>query len=58
MCVAENALGSDEAATNLDVSNSNEPPTIIYEPYDIDAIPGSTIELPCQAESDLTVRLK
>ena len=36
VCIAENALGADEAATKFDVVIANEPPNIIYEPYDID----------------------
>lgn len=26
------------------------PPTLIFEPYDIEAITGTTIEMPCQGE--------
>lgn len=52
ICVAENILGSDEASANVEVTNPNGPPVLIYEPYDIDAIPGTTIELPCGAEGD------
>lgn len=51
-CVAENALGADEANAQLDVINVNAPPVLIFEPYDIEAIPGTTIELPCGAEGD------
>lgn len=51
-CVAENSLGSDEANAQLDVINLNAPPVLIFEPYDIEAIPGTTIELPCGAEGD------
>lgn len=28
------------------------PPTLLFEPYDIDALPGTTIELPCQGEGE------
>lgn len=51
-CVAENMLGSDEATAQLDVINSHGPPTLVFEPYDLEAIPGTTIELPCGAEGD------
>jgi peroxidase len=52
VCSAENILGSDEATARVDVMNSHGPPTLIYEPYDLEAIPGTTIELPCGAEGD------
>lgn len=26
------------------------PPTLLFEPYDIDALPGTIIELPCQGK--------
>lgn len=51
-CVAENILGSDEATAQLDVINSHGPPSLVFEPYDLEAIPGTTIELPCGAEGD------
>lgn len=52
-CIAENILGSDEATAQVDVINSHGPPNIIFEPYDLEAIPGTTIELPCGVgESD------
>lgn len=46
-CIAENILGSDEASAQIEVINSHEPPVIIFEPYDLEAIPGTTIEIPC-----------
>lgn len=51
-CIAENILGSDEATAQVDVINSYGPPNLIFEPYDLEAIPGTTIELPCGAEGD------
>lgn len=51
-CIAENSLGSDGAASQVEVINSHGPPNIIFEPYDLEAIPGTTIELPCGAEGD------
>lgn len=52
VCIAENILGSDEASAQVDVTNSNGPPNLIFEPEDLEAIPGTTIELPCGAEGD------
>lgn len=51
-CIAENILGSDEASTQLEVISLNAPPVLIFEPFDLDAIPGTSIELPCGAEGD------
>lgn len=51
-CIAENILGSDEASAQVDVINSYGPPNLIFEPYDLEAIPGTTVELPCGAEGD------
>jgi peroxidase len=49
-CVAENILGADEVSTHVEVLNSHGPPVLLFEPYDLEAIPGTTIELPCGAE--------
>jgi peroxidase len=51
-CTAENILGSDEAVAQVDVTSSRGPPVLIFEPYDLEAIPGTSIELPCGAEGD------
>lgn len=51
-CVAGNVFGVDEATAQLDVINSHGPPSLIFEPEDLEAIPGTTIELPCGAEGD------
>lgn len=51
-CVSENILGSDEANAKIEVISQNGPPVLIFEPYDLEAIPGTTIELPCGAEGD------
>lgn len=51
-CIAENILGADEASAQVDVMNSHAPPVLLFEPYDLEAIPGTTIELPCGAEGD------
>lgn len=60
-CIAENILGSDEATAQVDVINSHGPPNIIFEPYDLEAIPGTTIELPCgvgESEDPPLVRIQ
>lgn len=51
-CSAENILGADEATAQVDVINSHGPPKLIFEPFDIEAIPSTTIELPCGAEGN------
>lgn len=51
-CIAENILGSDEASAQVDVVNAHGPPKLIFEPDDLEAIPGTTIELPCGADGD------
>jgi hypothetical protein len=51
-CVSENSLGSDEANAKVEVISQNAPPVLIFEPYDLEGIPGTTIELPCGAEGD------
>lgn len=51
-CVSENILGSDEASAKVEVISLNAPPVLIFEPYDLEAIPGTTIEMPCGAEGD------
>ncbi|KAG5677506.1 hypothetical protein PVAND_007262 [Polypedilum vanderplanki] len=53
-CIAENILGSDEASSQVDVINSHAPPVLLFEPYDLEAIPGTTIELPCGSEGEPT----
>lgn len=51
-CIAENILGSDEASAEVEVTSSNGHPKLIFEPYDLEAIPGTTIELLCGSEGD------
>lgn len=50
ICVAENTVGITEAVADIKVEITSAPPKLIFEPYDIDALPGTTIELPCQGE--------
>lgn len=56
-CVAGNVFGVDEATAQLDVivDTTNGPPNLIFEPEDLEAIPGTTIELPCGAEGALPI---
>ncbi|XP_021697884.1 peroxidasin isoform X1 [Aedes aegypti] len=57
-CVAENELGSVEATAELAVINDVGPPSFLFEPYDLEAIEGTTIELPCKAEDDDIMQTK
>ncbi|XP_058835456.1 peroxidasin isoform X2 [Topomyia yanbarensis] len=50
VCVAENELGSAESAAEVAVINDVGPPKFLFEPYDLEAVEGTTIELPCKAE--------
>ena len=50
--MAENSYGTSESVANLVVQNLWGPPQLLIEPYDIDALPRTTIELPCRGEGD------
>lgn len=51
LCKATNFLGSKETSAFLTVQTSRQlPPKIKIKPYDLEAIPESTIELPCRAD--------
>ncbi|XP_053689507.1 peroxidasin [Sabethes cyaneus] len=52
VCVAESELGSVESTAEIVVINDVGPPKFLFEPYDLEAIEGTTIELPCKAEDD------
>lgn len=59
VCEARNSLGYRETSANLKVIiQDKKPPTFIYKPYDIKAILGSTIELPCKGEGSPTPGLQ
>ncbi|XP_055601932.1 peroxidasin isoform X2 [Uranotaenia lowii] len=59
VCVAENELGTVEAAAQVTVVNDVVgPPRFLFEPYDLEAVEGTTIELPCKAEDDNVVQTK
>ncbi|XP_055533794.1 peroxidasin isoform X2 [Wyeomyia smithii] len=52
VCVAESELGKVESAAEIVVINDVGPPKFLFEPYDLEGIEGTTIELPCKAEDD------
>lgn len=59
VCEARNELGYREASANVVIETVvKNPPTLIYKPYDIRAILGSTIELPCKGEGTPTPGLQ
>lgn len=43
-------MGKAEATATITIKKDLGPPTLIFEPYDIEAISGTTIEMPCQGE--------
>lgn len=52
-CVAENEAGTARHSADIIVQTSiGNAPQLIIEPYDIDALPGSTIEMPCHSEGN------
>ncbi|KAK4877721.1 hypothetical protein RN001_010227 [Aquatica leii] len=51
VCEARNELGYREASAKVEIETVvQRPPTFIYKPYDIQAVLGSTIELPCKGD--------
>ncbi|XP_018570500.1 peroxidasin, partial [Anoplophora glabripennis] len=53
ICEASNEMGIREVSAKVKVSNlAFRPPKLIFKPYNIEALIGSTIELPCKAEGD------
>uniref|UniRef100_A0A4Y0BLU1 Peroxidasin n=1 Tax=Anopheles funestus TaxID=62324 RepID=A0A4Y0BLU1_ANOFN len=57
ICVAENELGIAEVEAEVVVINVG-PPRFLFEPYDLDAIEGTTVEMPCKAENDDILQIK
>uniref|UniRef100_T1GI43 Ig-like domain-containing protein n=1 Tax=Megaselia scalaris TaxID=36166 RepID=T1GI43_MEGSC len=51
-CVAENSKGKREVTAEITVESPQGPPRLQFEPYNMDAFTGTTIELPCKAEGD------
>lgn len=58
VCSILHESGVVEASGVLEVVTSRGPPTLLFEPYDLDAYPGTTIELPCRGEGDPTPQVK
>ncbi|EFA01243.1 peroxidasin isoform X1 [Tribolium castaneum] len=55
ICEARNHLGFREVSAKVKVTPlARKPPKFIYKPYNIEALVGSTIELPCKADGDPT----
>ncbi|RZB39798.1 peroxidasin [Asbolus verrucosus] len=55
VCEARNQLGFREVSAKVKITPiSRRPPKFVYKPYNIEALIGSTIELPCKAEGDPT----
>lgn len=53
ICEASNEMGIREVSAKVKVTNlAFRPPKLIYKPYNIEALIGSTIELPCKADGD------
>lgn len=53
ICEARNELGVTQVSASLTVKNwAYRPAKLIYKPYNIEAIVGSTIEMPCKSEGD------
>ncbi|XP_076271608.1 peroxidasin isoform X2 [Rhynchophorus ferrugineus] len=53
VCEARNPIGTREVSAKVTVSGYNtKPPRLVYKPYHIEALVGSTIELPCKAVGD------
>ncbi|XP_018333589.1 peroxidasin [Agrilus planipennis] len=53
ICEAKNNMGKRETSANVKVlahEEKEKPPILIYKPYDIEAVLGGTIELPCKSE--------
>ncbi|KAK9877952.1 hypothetical protein WA026_020172 [Henosepilachna vigintioctopunctata] len=51
ICRARNSFGSIEVAAEIEVQDlKSKRPTFRFQPYNIEAFVGSTIEIPCQAE--------
>ncbi|KRT84503.1 peroxidase [Oryctes borbonicus] len=55
VCEARNSLGYREVSARLTIiENNNRRPVLVYGPYDLEALVGSTIEIPCKAEGTPT----
>lgn len=47
-------MGQSSVNAFISVVNSFGPPRLIFEPDDVEAFTGTTIELPCKGEGDPT----
>lgn len=53
ICEARNEMGLREVSASVTVKNIPfKPAKLVYKPYNIEAIVGSTIEMPCKAVGD------
>ncbi|XP_055686975.1 peroxidasin isoform X2 [Lutzomyia longipalpis] len=58
ICIAENAVGSAETVASVEIQSHANPPHLIIEPYDLEALQGATIELPCMGDGDPPPQVK
>uniref|UniRef100_A0A1B0D9M5 Ig-like domain-containing protein n=2 Tax=Phlebotomus papatasi TaxID=29031 RepID=A0A1B0D9M5_PHLPP len=58
ICVAENSVGSAETVASVEIQSLANPPHLIIEPYDLEALQGATIELPCMGDGDPPPQVK
>uniref|UniRef100_T1PGN3 Cell adhesion molecule-related/down-regulated by oncogenes n=1 Tax=Musca domestica TaxID=7370 RepID=T1PGN3_MUSDO len=49
-CVAENDNGRTKISATVTVERVNSAPRLLIKPYDLDALSGTSIELPCKTE--------
>lgn len=45
-------MGSAETVASVEIQSLANPPHLIIEPYDLEALQGATIELPCMGDGD------
>lgn len=57
-CIAESTSGSDDATAFVHMNAPRSPPRLAYEPYDLDAFQGASIEIPCQTEGGSAAEVK
>lgn len=58
ICVAENSNGKTESGAKLTVRSIRGAPKLLVEPYDLEAFPGSKIEIPCKGEGEPIPQVK
>lgn len=57
-CIAESSTGTDDATAFVHIQSPKGPPRLAFEPYDMDAYQGTTIEIPCQADAGTAAEVK